>query len=203
MLFIAVAFLVVAVVPPLVGSYAGLASIRLRHVWLVAAAIVAQVVILSVVEIEAGLLNGGVHLASYALIGAFVVVNRHVRWLWVIALGWASNTAAIAANGGVMPMSAPVARALGVPLDGDGDGTDRFANSAPVDDARLAVLGDIFVTPGGLPLRNSFSIGDVLLVVGLVLVVAAASRTPPPTTEGPVSTASPAPDRPVGDPDRA
>lgn len=197
MLFIAVALAVIVIVPPIAGSYGNLASLRLAHVWLVALAIVAQVVIMSVVEIDAGIASGSVHLVSYALVGAFVALNRHVRWLWVIALGWASNTAAIAANGGVMPMSAPVARTLG--LD---DPDDRFANSAPVDDARLAPLGDVFVTPAWMPLRNSFSIGDVVLMLGLVLVVAAASRTPPRDRE-PVSTATPGRDRRAADPDRA
>lgn len=173
MLFVAVALAVVLVVPPLAGSYTNLASLRLRHVWLVAIAIGAQMVIFTVVEIEAGAVGSTVHLASYALLGAFVVANRHVRWLWVMALGWAANTAAIVANGGVMPISPSVARTLGLEA-----GDDRFVNAAPLDDARLAVLGDVFVSPGWAPLQNSFSIGDVLLVMGLGLVVAAASRTP-------------------------
>lgn len=184
MIFVVAAVAIVTLVPLLGGRYANLAALRLRHVWLVALALGVQIVIITVVDLGPGLLGGGLHLVSYALVGTFVVLNRHVRWLWVIALGWASNTAAIAANGGTMPMSPHVADALGETP------SDRFTNSGPIDDARLAALGDTFVMPAWMPLQNSFSIGDVLLGLGLVLVVAAASRR----ADNAVSTASPASD---------
>jgi hypothetical protein len=44
---------------------------------------------------------------------------------------------------------------------------DRFANSNVVSNARLAWLGDVFAIPDGWPLRNVFSVGDVIIVVGV------------------------------------
>ncbi|MEX2626410.1 MAG: DUF5317 family protein, partial [Ilumatobacteraceae bacterium] len=155
MIFVLAAVAIVTVVPLLGGRYANLAALRLQHVWLVALALGLQILIITLLDLGPGPLGGGLHVVSYALVGTFVVLNRRVRWLWVIALGWASNTAAIAANGGVMPMSPHVAEALGETT------SDRFTNSGPIDDARLAVLGDVFVMPAWMPLQNSFSIGDV------------------------------------------
>ena len=51
-----------------------------------------------------------------------------------------------------------------------------FENSAPVDDAHLAFLGDVFAVPAGWPLANVFSIGDVLIVIGAVALVHGACR---------------------------
>ena len=46
-----------------------------------------------------------------------------------------------------------------------------FANSAVVADARLQFLGDVFATPTWLPLHNVFSIGDMILIVGVAVLV--------------------------------
>jgi hypothetical protein len=45
----------------------------------------------------------------------------------------------------------------------------------------LEPLTDIFAIPASLPLANVFSIGDVLIGVGIVIVIAAAMRRPPET----------------------
>jgi MFS family permease len=46
-----------------------------------------------------------------------------------------------------------------------------FANSAPVAEPRLAFLGDIFAVPAGWPLSNVFSSGDVLIVLGALVLL--------------------------------
>ncbi len=40
-----------------------------------------------------------------------------------------------------------------------------------LDDAKLQFLGDVFATPASLPLHNVFSIGDVILLVGVFVLV--------------------------------
>ena len=49
-----------------------------------------------------------------------------------------------------------------------------IANSAVVTHPNLAVFTDIFAIPSWMPLVNVFSIGDVLIAVGLAVVVAQA-----------------------------
>jgi hypothetical protein len=49
-----------------------------------------------------------------------------------------------------------------------------FSNATAVDEPRLTFLGDVFTTPEWLPLQNVYSVGDVLLVLGVLTVAHAA-----------------------------
>ena len=51
-----------------------------------------------------------------------------------------------------------------------------YSNSAIVDNAVLAPLTDIFALPAWLPLHNVFSIGDVLIGVGVAVVIVVGMR---------------------------
>jgi hypothetical protein len=151
---------------PLAGGHLGrLAALRLRGALLVAAALAVQVLVISVVPGLPAWAARGLHLGSYALAGAFFFCNRRVPGLWLVGLGAAANAVAIAANGGVMPAAPAALRAAGrVPVG------EKFANSAAVEGARLPWLGDVFATPSWFPLHNVFSVGDVAIVVGMLVV---------------------------------
>jgi len=90
-------------VPVMRGRLGALAEVRLRAGWLLAVAIGAQIVIISVLPGGSERLHTWVHLGSYALLAAYVAVNLRLPYLWLIALGGVLNLAAIAANGGIMP----------------------------------------------------------------------------------------------------
>ena len=173
MLLAALTLLVLATVPLFGGRLYRLADIELRHPWLLIAGLLVQVLI---IEVAAGadIPHGALHVLSYAMVGAFVVVNRSVPGMVAMGLGGGLNGIAIAANGGVMPAS-PEALATAGLTAGDG-----FANSAAVEGARVAWLGDVLAVPASLPLANVFSVGDVLLAAGFVWAVhhAAGSRMP-------------------------
>ena len=167
-MFLVYAALVALVTVPLLGGRLGaLADVRLRRPWLVAAALGAQVVVTTLLP---GLFDGtgsAVHLATYGLLGAFVWANRHLPGLAVVAAGGVANFAAITANGGVMPASPGALRTAGMPYDKAGE----FANSAALDDARLGFLGDVLAIPASWPASNVFSVGDVLILAGLVVAL--------------------------------
>ncbi len=157
-----VAFALAALSVPLAGGQlSALSRLRLRSTWLVLVALLVQVVVISLVAdvLAAGLL-AVVHVASYGLAVAFLVVNRRVPGMILTGSGGLLNLAAIMANSGVMPAS-PRALELAGRVD-----THSFVNSGAVPDARLAWLGDVFAIPSFLPLANVFSVGDVLLIVG-------------------------------------
>ena len=170
-MIIGLAYLVVlASVPLLGGRLTRLADLPLRKPGLALAAILLQVLVISVIP-DTGdhTFHTTVHLASYVLLGAFAFANRRIVGVPIIAFGGLLNFAAIAANGGVMPTAAGAADSLAVTAQ-DGE----FVNSAVLEDPKLQFLGDIFATPTSLPLHNVFSVGDEVLMLGVIVLVHAA-----------------------------
>ena len=108
------------------------------------------------------------HFVSYALIAGFLLANRGLVGLPVVAAGALTNVLAIAANGGVMPASASAYARAGLTE------TAGFASSAVLDNPRLLALGDVFAIPASIPLHNVFSVGDVCIAIGAFLAVHAA-----------------------------
>lgn len=153
------------------GSLSGVLAARLRRFELVATALGLQILVVNVVHDLPPGVAASVHLLSYALAGLFLLSNRRVPGLWIVAVGGAMNLAAIAANGGVMPAS-PAALATAGSTVNSGE----FTNSGPVAAPKLAVLGDVFAVPAGWPLANVFSLGDVVLVAGAGWMIYRAGR---------------------------
>ena len=86
--------------------------------------------------------------------------------LLLIALGGGTNAAVIALNGGTLPANADALVEAGFSPD-----PAEYKNSGVVDDPVLAWLGDIMATPSWLPFRNVISLGDIVVLVGgLVLL---------------------------------
>lgn len=153
------------------GSLSGVLAVRFRRFELVATALVLQILVVNIVHDLPPGVAAAIHLFSYGLAGLFLLANRRVPGLWIVALGGAMNLAAITANGGVMPASpAALARA------GSSVESSEFTNSGPVAAPKLAVLGDILAVPAGWPLANVFSLGDLVLVAGAGLMIYRAGR---------------------------
>jgi hypothetical protein len=169
MLMLVIIGLCLATVPLTGGKLTRLGELRLRHPELALAGIGLQVLIVSILPGGLGGLHEALHVVSYALLGAFGWVNRRVVGVPVVLAGGALNAIAILANGGVMPADPDVAHAAA-----NHAAPGEFINSAADGDARLGFLGDILATPDGLPLQNVYSVGDVVIVVGLLVVVHAA-----------------------------
>jgi hypothetical protein len=77
-----------------------------------------------------------------------------------------ANLVAIGANRGIMPASAVAMRAAGRVHQ-----AAMFQNSTSLRHPHLSFLGDNFSTPRTWPLANVFSVGDIVLVVGLALLL--------------------------------
>jgi hypothetical protein len=144
------------------GRLGRYAEVRIRSGWLVFAALVAQVVVIEVLPDADRVVLSAVHLATYTVAGLFVWRNRDVPGLWILALGAASNGVTIALNGGTLPASADAVRNAGLALE-----SEEFLNSGVLEHPRLPWLGDVFWISDGWPLANVFSIGDVLIVLGI------------------------------------
>lgn len=110
-----------------------------------------------------------IYVASAVAVFVAVLRNLDIGGLPIVALGAASNLLAIVANGGSMPADPAAAAAIG------GVGPD--SNSIVTIDPALGPLTDIFAIPAWLPFANVFSVGDVLLGVGVALTIAFGMRS--------------------------
>lgn len=158
----------------LAGGRAGrLAELHLRWPWLAVLGLVAQVG-LFVGPLGSSL--GGWTPAAYVLsnvaVLAMVLRNLPIAGMPVVAVGAASNLAAILANGGSMPADPGALAIAGIEPGG-------VTNSVTLVDPALRLLTDIFAIPKNVPLANVYSVGDVLIGVGVATVIALAMRGRP------------------------
>lgn len=114
------------------------------------------------------------HLLSYMLIVVFLLLNLHLRSFASISLGIFLNFIAIVVNGGFMPASrvSLIKSGLGelVPhyLQNGGYWNNSVLMSSKT---HLNVLGDLFYLPLPAPFYSVFSIGDILIGIGIFFFI--------------------------------
>ena len=154
------------------GRLERLQEIRFAWAWLAVGGLAVQVVLFSTPVARS--FGAGVGEAIYVgSTGAVLIAvwrNLAVPGLALVALGAISNLAAIVANVGVMPTTPEALATAGLDVE------DGFSNRAVLEDPALAPLTDIFAIPAGLPFANVFSIGDVLIALGIVVTIAIGMR---------------------------
>jgi hypothetical protein len=153
------------------GRLEGLAELRFRWAWLAIAGLVAQIVLFSgaVDEVVRDILPAA-YVGSTVAVLAAVLRNVRIPGLVLVAVGALSNLAAILANGGYMPSTRAAYAIAGIEPD------ESLSNSVLLADPALWPLTDIFALPDALPFANVFSVGDVLIGLGLALTIALAMR---------------------------
>lgn len=152
------------------GRLRALAGLRFRAPLLLCAAVLIQAGMGLVAPGRRWLAIG----VAYAVVGAWLLLNAaHQRGglraaLVILAVGWMLNAAPVALNGG-MPVSGQGLQAVGAPLTTAVSEGHLYKHVPAGPDTLLAVLGDV------IPVRavaSVVSVGDVVMVVGLLLVVA-------------------------------
>lgn len=171
MLLVIAAFLLILSVPLAGGNLRRLGELDIRASWTVLLSAAIQVGITSLIRGGSHELHVLLHFASYGLVAWFLVANRQLFGMPLLALGAALNVLAIAANDGTMPASGFALRVSGIDTSGG------FENSGLVSHAHLAFLGDIIPVPGPWPIGNVLSIGDLLIYAGGFIVLHCACRS--------------------------
>ena len=154
------------------GRLERIGDVRFRLIPLAIVALAVQVALFS--PLGEGLpidVARAIYVASTAAVLAVVIANVRLAGLPIVIAGALANLAAILANGGAMPASASALAALNETVRAN-------KNSVALDHPNLEPLTDIFATPAWLPLANVFSVGDVLIGVGVAVAIAAAMRRP-------------------------
>jgi hypothetical protein len=180
------------------GSLLNFAAVRLRALPLVFAGFGLQLAIFPLFT-EQPLIpvaTTAIYLLSMALLVGWAVLNRAVPGMPLVVAGVVMNTAAIAMNGGYMPVDPQAAEYAGRLARYAADGAPVLNNSlATAEEVRLWLLTDIFPVPAGIPLANVFSLGDILLTTGIGVFcyrVIRGGEGATPTATAPVA-AGPAP----------
>ena len=152
------------------GKLDRLADLRLRWAPLALLGLVVQVLLFAD-PISAAVGDGApaIYVASTAAVLIAVLRDVAIPGMALIAIGAGSNLVAIVANGGYMPAD-PAALASVVEL------TPGYSNSVVVADPALRPLTDIFALPAAFPFANVFSVGDVLIGIGVAATIVIAMR---------------------------
>jgi len=111
------------------------------------------------------------HILSYVMILIFVFLNRRDLGICILGIGVLLNFIAILSNGGYMPTTAENLRMTSMAEHADALEQGKVSNNsvAMTGETLFPFLSDIFVLPAWLPLSNVFSIGDVLIGIGVCI----------------------------------
>jgi hypothetical protein len=155
------------------GRLMALGDLRLRWGSLIVGGFLVQVILFTdTVASRIGAAGPPLYVGSTLLVAVAVLRNLRVPGIPLVVIGAASNMAAILANGGYMPAAAGALASIGKspPV--------LYSNSAVVPAPALEWLTDRFALPIWVPFTNVFSVGDVVLGVGVAILVASAMRVP-------------------------
>ena len=162
------------------GRLGHIASLELRAPWLFFAAIVLQLIAFPLAlfpwrtdETLASVL----WVVSYALLVVAAALNLRITGVPIVAAGMALNLTAILANGGTMPVRLSA-------MHDAGRVAVTQANSTALESPHLPWLIDRWAAPDWIPLANVFSIGDVVIAIGAVVIVVAAMGVRMPRAAG-------------------
>jgi Family of unknown function (DUF5317) len=165
------------------GRLGRLADVRLRAPWLFYLAIALQLLAFPslVMPWHAGQsLATALSIGSYGCLVAVFLLNVRLRGLAIAGGGMLLNLAAILSNGGHMPALPSALRDAGLFYSGV------YNNSVAEKSPNLAWFVDRWAAPGWMPYANVFSVGDVLIGIGVVITLSAAMGARLPFLPAPV-----------------
>lgn len=118
-----------------------------------------------------GAAAGFLHVVTFALAALVVFANLRLDGFVLLWCGLMTNLSVVVANSGYMPVAAAARAVAGLPpLAGPHN------NVVPMTDATpFWFLGDLLPLPSFVPFAQVYSIGDLLIALGLVWFIQSAS----------------------------
>ena len=167
-MFILYAVLIGTVVGALLrGDPRRLGNVSLKWAPLIFGGLLVQVVLFTnAVGSRVGDLGPPLYVLSTFAVLVAVARNYRITGVPIVIAGALCNLVAIVANGGYMPAAASAVASLGGPPQ------LAFSNSSFGGQVALGFLTDIFALPRWVPLTNVFSVGDVLIALGVAWAIA-------------------------------
>jgi len=163
------------------GRVAHLAGLRLRALWLVAFALLIQLLVFPLFSSSPLVPYATVpfHMLSLALLGAWLLLNLRMRPLIAVAVGATANLFVLALNGGRMPASPTALAGAGWASTAERLMAEGYYGNVVCmgETTRFDVLGDWLYLPEWMPLATAFSVGDVLICAGVAWLIARGMQT--------------------------
>jgi hypothetical protein len=131
-----------------------------------------------------------IYLGSQVLVAIFLVLNRRIAGVGLVALGLSLNALVVASNG-AMPVSPAAVRVAGAESLSDPRHVHHgvhLRNEALTPATRLVPLSDVLPVP---PIEKVLSFGDLVIAAGL-LRLACASLMPARGSRRPIAQTEPA-----------
>jgi len=160
-----------------------IAAIPLRWAWLALLAVVLQIPLLRApfAPTEQVRLQQALFLVSHLLLLVFVWQNRRLLAVQILGVGVICNLLVTLVNGGFMPISPETLVQIN-PGSSAGQWTIgyHYGRSKDVillrEGTRLWMLSDMLVLPPPFPWPTAFSLGDLLLSIGIVVLLQGPGR---------------------------
>ncbi|MEN6369164.1 MAG: DUF5317 domain-containing protein [Thermotogota bacterium] len=162
------------------GRLRNLPSLPFRALWLIPLALLIQILIFPLFS-ERPLVTFAtpeLHVLSYAILFLWLLLNLSVRPVWAIGAGALLNVVVVLANGGYMPSSVAALERAGLGSVAAALLTDGTYGNVVLmgEGSHLNVLGDWLFLPSWIPGATAFSMGDLLIMVGLVWLMVKGMR---------------------------
>jgi hypothetical protein len=166
-----------------------IAAIPLRSLWLAPLALVLQWPLLRApADPPKGLVvQTTLFLLSYLVLLGFVWLNRRLIGVLIAGLGIVCNLVVIVVNGGLMPITPDTLAAINAGSRSEQWPVgDHYGHSKDIillrQDTKLWALSDLLVIPPPFPKPFAFSLGDLLIAVGIVVLFQGSRVSPQPAT---------------------
>jgi hypothetical protein len=165
-------------------TFRRIAALPVRSVWLALLALALQWPLLRAPKgpVQNVSTQQALFLLSHLLLLIFIWRNRQMVGIQIVGLGVICNLIVILANGGLMPITAETLIQInpGSTLEQWPVGA-HYGHSKDIilsrDQVRLWALSDILVFPPGFPYAAAFSVGDLLIAAGIIVLLQG-SRNP-------------------------
>jgi len=172
-LFLAIA-LAIALVRPMRGSISALRASRFRFEWLIPAGLLIQTAVPWVLATATQASLRDLAVFSWLVGNGVLVIACLANWrqtgFRLVACGVVANAAVIVLNAG-MPVSVAALEYLGVVSTEAQRASLTSLYLLEGSATRALILADILPVPGASVIRSVVSLGDLLLMVGVVVVV--------------------------------
>ena len=162
-----------------------IAAIPLRSAWLVVLALALQWPLLQAQAgpVQSVKVQQALFLLSFGLLLLFAWRNRQLLGIRIFGLGMMCNLLVILANGGFMPITPETLVQIN-----SGTRAEQWQTNVhygyskdiilPREQVKLWVLSDILVIPRPFPRPTAFSLGDLLIAVGIVVLMQCSGTQP-------------------------